>query len=85
MISGRTFAPTLWNVPIRRQPLCPSDSAAMSARAASNRATIASAWRRSNAPASVSVTARGPPGRSSSRSPTIRSSVWICWLIADCV
>ena len=36
-------------------------------------------------PASVSETARGPPGRSSRRSPTSRSRVWICWLIADCV
>jgi hypothetical protein len=31
------------------------------------------------------VTEQQPPGRSTSRSPTIRSSVAICWLIADCV
>ena len=59
--------------------------AATSACAACRRATITSAWRSRRVPASVSETARGPPGRSSSRSPTIRSSVWICWLIADCV
>jgi len=46
---------------------------------------IESAWRRSSSPASVRLTARGPPGRSTSCSPTIRSSVAICWLIADCV
>ena len=57
----------------------------MSARAASSRATIASAWRRSSSPASVRETARGPPGRSISVSPTIFSSVAICWLTADWV
>ena len=82
---GRTRAPTDWYVPTRSVPVSPARSAAMSARAASIRATIASAWRRRSSPASVSDTARGPPGRSTSVSPTIFSSVAICWLIADCV
>ena len=38
----------------------------MSAWAAASRATIASAWRLRSRPASVSETARGPPGRSTS-------------------
>ena len=46
---------------------------------------IDSAWRSSSRPASVSAIGRGPPGRSTSRSPTARSSVAICWLTADCV
>ena len=57
----------------------------MSACAAARRATIASAWRRSSRPASVSETARGPPGRSTSFAPTTFSSWAICWLTADCV
>ena len=36
-------------------------------------------------PASVIEIARGPPGRSTSFSPTIRSSAAICWLTADWV
>ena len=43
------------------------------------------AWRSSSSPASVSATGRGPPGRSISCSPTMRSRVAICWLTADWV
>ena len=43
MISGSTFAPTLWKVPIRSEPSCPWTSAFRSACAACSRATIASA------------------------------------------
>ena len=56
-----------------------------SACAACRRATIESACRSSSSPASVSEIGRGPPGRSTSFSPTIRSSVAICWLTADWV
>ena len=48
-------------------------------------ATIRSAWRSSTVPASVIEIFRGPPGRSTRRSPTARSSVAICWETADCV
>ena len=72
-------------VPMRSGPASPESSAARSACAAWSRAAIASAWRSRSAPASVSETGRGPPGRSISRRPTIRSSMAICWLIADCV
>ena len=78
-------APALWNAPTRSVPASPDWSASMSARAACSRATIASAWRSSSRPASVSSTGRGPPGRSTSRGPTSRSSVAICWLTADWV
>ena len=58
---------------------------AMSALAARSRAWIASACRSRICPASVSEIGRGPPGRSMSRRPTMRSSVAICCEIADCV
>jgi len=41
--SGSTRAPTDWYVPTRSVPVSPARSATMSARAASMRATIASA------------------------------------------
>ena len=44
-----------------------------------------SAWPSSRSPASVGSTRLGPPGRSKSRWPTIRSSWAICWLTADWV
>src|SRR4051794_23738126 len=72
-------------MPTRSVPAEPSASAAMSARAASRRATIASACPSSRRPASVGSTRRGPPGRWKRRCPTIRSSCAICWLTADWV
>ena len=50
---GRTRALIDWYVATRSVPVSPARSAAMSARAASSRLTIASAWRRSSSPASV--------------------------------
>ena len=82
---GSTRALIDWYVATRSVPVSPARSAAMSARAASSLATIASACRSSSSPASVIEIARGPPGRSISFSPTIRSSAAICWLTADCV
>ena len=78
MISGRTRAPADWKVPTRSVPASPAWRAWRSAWAACSRATIESACRRRSWPASVSDTGRGPPGRSTSCSPTIRSSVAIC-------
>ncbi len=78
-------APALWNAPTRSVPASPEHSASTSARAACSRATIASAWCSRMRPASVSSPGRGPPGRSTRRRPTSRSSVASCWLTADCV
>src|SRR5437763_1254342 len=72
-------------MPTRSGPAAPSARAAMSACAASSWATIASACRRRSRPASVTSTGLGPPGRSTRRCPTVRSSCAICWLTADCV
>ena len=79
------LAPTLWNVPTRSRPASPASSALMSAFAASSLAWIASACLSRIRPASVSEIGRGPPGRSISLSPTMRSSVAICCETADCV
>jgi hypothetical protein len=46
---------------------------------------IAPAWRSSSSPASLRTTCRRPPERSNNGRPTIRSSVAICWLMADWV
>ena len=83
--SGRILAPTLWKMPTWSEPASPAERAARSDCAACSRETIARAWRSSSRPASVSATGLGPPGRSTSFSPTMRSRVAICWLTADWV
>ena len=82
---GSTLVPTLCMVPTRSVPRSPARMAAMSAWAASSRATTARACTTSDSPTGVSRTRRGPPGRSSSGAPTARSRLATCWLTADWV
>ena len=85
MIAGRTRVPTLWYTPTRSVPVSPAAYASRSARAAWSRSVIASTWRSSSRPASVSATVRRPRERSNSRTPSAASSAMTCWLTADCV
>ena len=85
MIAGSTRVPTLWYTPTRSVPVSPAAYARRSARAAWRRSVIASTWRWSSRPASVSSTVRRPRPRSNSRTPSAVSSPMTCWLTADCV
>ena len=72
---GRTLVPTLGSVPTRNSPCSPDASARRSVAAELTRARTARAWVSSISPAAVSRTGRGPPGRSNSGVPTMRSRV----------
>ena len=69
----------------RMVPRSPAAMAATSAWAAPSRRSTPRACSTIVRPASVSSTGRGPPGRSNSGVPTMRSSAAICWLTADWV
>src|SRR6266496_793711 len=84
-MAGRIRALTLSYAPMRSVALAPSEKAARSAFADWKRSMIGPACRRSSSPDSLRVTCRRPPRRSKRGSPTILSSVAICWLIADWV
>ena len=86
IISGSTRAPADWNVPTRSVPASPARSACEvglgGLEPGDDRLGVAEQQLRR--PRSARRRA-ARPGRSTSCSPTIRSSVAICWLTADCV
>src|SRR5918999_5486387 len=83
MAAGMTDASALGNEPIRSVSRSAALSSATCASAWESRSATASACASSSAPASVGV---GPPGpRSSSRTPSWRSSAETCWETAGCV
>ena len=71
--------------PTRIGSSSPAVSELRSACALASRSPIACACSITISPARVSRTGCEPPGRSISFCPTTRSSVAICWLMADCV
>ena len=82
---GRIWVPTLCMSPTRSRPRFPVVTASMSASAMRNVASTVRACSRSTSPAAVRRTGFGPPGRSKTAVPAVRSSEAICWLTADCV
>ena len=85
MTGGIIRTPTLWNVPTRSVPASALGERLQIGLGGAHCSGRSPCVTEQPLPASVGVTARLPPGRSSSCIPAARSSIATCWLMADCV